>query len=115
ERLRHLEGAVDAAMDQPMRGHAADPRAIHDDVTAVRRIQAGDHVDRGRLAGTVGSDQPENFSRHDMERQTVERIETAEALDDLVDVEDRFDLRGHSTPCGLQVKPDLRAGTTPVP
>ena len=63
ERLWNLEGAVDAAMNQFVRRDAADRDAIQHDLAAVGRIEAGDHVDRGGLAGAVGADQSQNFAR----------------------------------------------------
>ena len=54
--------------------------AIQHHLAAVGRVKAGDHVDRGGLAGAVGTDQSQDFAGRDMEAQAVERVEAAEAL-----------------------------------
>jgi hypothetical protein len=38
---------------------------------------AGDHLDDGRLASTVGSEQGEDLARADRERHTLNRVDTA--------------------------------------
>ena len=62
KRLWHLEGAVDALMNQPMRGDPADRRAIEHNLAAIGRVKARDNVDRSGLARAVRTDEAQNFA-----------------------------------------------------
>jgi hypothetical protein len=52
-------------------------------------LQAGDHVEHGRLPRTVGSDQADDLTDADLEVDRVHRHQTAEALGDPLDLDRR--------------------------
>src|SRR5579883_2668400 len=115
EWLRHLEGAVDAEMDDTVRGEAADLAPFEAHPSAIGRIKAGDDIDAGRLAGAVGADEAEDLAWLQMEGQPVQRAEAAEALDEPLDLEQRRHLRGHRSPGGGAARRARSAGTAPAP
>src|SRR5258708_22091298 len=96
-------------------GAPADRRPIQYYLAAVRRIEAGDHVDRGGLAGAVRPDQSQNFAGCDMEAQSVQRIKAAEAFCQFFHVENGRAFRGHAIPSALRATPGLREETAPAP
>ena len=53
----NLEGAREAGIDAPVCGHAGDVEAPERQRSTLVRQQPGQHVEEGRLAGSVGSDQ----------------------------------------------------------
>jgi hypothetical protein len=57
--------------------------AIDADVAARRHEPAGDTADERRLAGAVGAEQPEGLAGLDAQVDTGERLERAEAPDEL--------------------------------
>ena len=77
---RHLEGAIDTGMHQPVRGQAADRASFEQDGAGVGPVEAGDDVDAGGLAGAVRPDEAEDFAGADAEAQDVERAKAAKAL-----------------------------------
>src|SRR5665811_1806249 len=115
KRLWNLEGAVDAAMDQSVRGYPADISAIEHHFAAVRRIETGDHVDGGGLAGAVGPDQSQDFARGDVKTQSVKRVETPEAFGEFCHIKNGRGVRGHAIPSGSRAKPGRREETAPAP
>src|SRR5271169_1870587 len=102
-------------MNKLVRCYPSDRGAIERDLAPVRRVKTRDHIDRGGLAGAVGTNQPQNFAGGNMETQSVERVEAAEALHELGNVEDGCLVRGHASPCGLRATPGLREGTARAP
>ena len=68
--------------------------AVEHDVAAVRRVDAGDALDQGRLAGAVVSDEGHHLSGPDLELDFRERLHRAEALRDPVKLEQRCGCRG---------------------
>ena len=56
----------------------------------VGREQRREHADRGRLARTVRSEQPEHPTRGHVERDALQRLDVAEALDEVLDQDRRF-------------------------
>src|SRR5271165_5479683 len=111
--LRHLEGAVDAEMHQPVRRQPTDRPPSEADLAAIGRIEAGDDIDAGRLARAVGADQAENLARREHEAELVKGAEGAEALDQMVDDQER--LRGHRRPSGASARRARSAGTARAP
>ena len=59
------------------------------DLAGRRRVEAGDHVEEGRLAGAVRADQADDRALRDREVDLVDRDQAAEALGDLAGLEDR--------------------------
>ena len=45
--------------------------------TLIRRLQRGQHADRRGLAGPIRTDEPEHFSRRNLERDPFHRFELA--------------------------------------
>src|SRR3989449_7747371 len=67
------------------RRHAVDHPAIEEDVAAVRRLEAGDHPERRRLAAARAADERDELARADVERQPVHRGGPGEALADVAE------------------------------
>ena len=63
--------------------------AVEHDAAAVRRIEAGDDVDAGGLAGPVGADEAEHLAGGELQADAVERAEAAEAFHNVFDAEQR--------------------------
>ena len=62
----------------------------------VRRVQAGDDVEEGRLAGTVGADQPVHLAGADGDAHVGQRLQATEALAHALHVEYEFAHGRHS-------------------
>jgi len=84
-----LEGARNAGLRDAVRRQHRDGPAFERDAAAVGRGSAGDKIERRRLAGTVGSDQPENFAAREREAQVIDGDEAAEGLAHVVEAQDR--------------------------
>src|SRR5262249_39570945 len=97
---RYPAAAIDAQMRQAIGRPAADGAGPAHDTAAIGRVEAGDHVDAGGLAGAVRSHEAEDLARHQVEIDTVEGAEAAEALHQPLDAQQRLALRGHPTPSG---------------
>ena len=82
-----LEGPRDAQLGDLELLALAERLAHERDPAGGRLVDAGHHVEAGRLAGTVGADQAEDLAGVDVERDAVERRDTAEAERDVVDLE----------------------------
>ena len=84
--LERLERASEAAAHALVRPEAVDPRAVEHDV---RRClgEAGDRVDRARLAGAVGADEPDDAAGRHPQRQVVDRDHAAVLDRDVLDLE----------------------------
>src|SRR5687768_1976059 len=89
-----LEGARDPALDDSVHRRAEQIVAVEDDAALVGFVQAGDHVERGRLPGAVGADQADDLAGGDVEGHAVERDDAAEATGDVLDREERRHLGG---------------------
>ena len=63
------------------------------DRAALAAVEAGDHVEERGLAGAVGPDQRGDRALLDVEGGAVHGQDAAEALDELIDLEDRRDRR----------------------
>ena len=77
---RALEGARDAAEIDGARTGVGDVGAGEGYLSLVGGVDAGDHVEQGRLARTVGTDEAENFVLRDRDIEAVERDDAAETF-----------------------------------
>ena len=82
-----LERPCDAGFGDAIRFETDQIRAVEFELTAVRHIQPGEHVEQRGLAGAVRSDQPIDFPVLDGQRNIGERRQPAEALFDMTDLE----------------------------
>src|SRR5882672_3614887 len=89
ERPVMLEGAHHAARGDAVRRQAEDRLAGEAHLAARRRIGAGDDVEGGRLAGAVRADHAEDLAFVDLEVERGHGGEPAEALGQLLDLENR--------------------------
>jgi hypothetical protein len=62
--------------------------ALEPDVTFVRRVEPGDDVEGGGLAGAVRADQTDDLARLGVEGDAVERDDPAEMLGHILDLEE---------------------------
>src|SRR5581483_9605299 len=83
-----LERAPDPALGDVVRRLAGDVRAVEDDATRGRLVDAGDHVEEGRLAGAVRTDQRDDRAARDREVDVVDRDEPAELLAERVGLQE---------------------------
>ena len=74
-----------------MRLHVHDRTAFESHATGIGRKHPGDAVEQGRLAGTVGTDQPQDLAPIEVERHVVEGTHTAEAQAYILDFEQAHD------------------------
>jgi len=84
-----LEGAGDAAARDLVWRQSEEVVAAEHDSAARGRVEAGDHVEHGRLARAVGADQREDLPIADLEAQLAQRGEAAEADREVLDTEHR--------------------------
>src|ERR1700676_3109583 len=111
KRFRNLKRAVDAGMNQAVRGKSADRPIAEPDLSIVLSVKTRDDVDAGGLSGAVGADEPENLAGVQMELQAVERPKSAKALDQARDLQERLRLRGHRCPNAAKEKRGRSAET----
>ena len=69
------------------RGRFEDRLALEQHVAAVRRVEAAQAVEEGRLAGAVGADQAGDLAGKDIEGYAIERHDAAEANRDVADAQ----------------------------
>src|SRR5262245_28898032 len=111
ERRRHLEGAADAEAPDVARVQADDAAAGQGDVATIGRELPVDHVEAGRLARAVGSDQRQELAVAQVEADVLDGMHAAECLGQVVHGEDahaRF-LRAESR---LPSAPTMPPGNT---
>jgi hypothetical protein len=72
EQLDRLEGTDQAATRHRMCHLAVQRYALERDVPAARRVIAGQRVDKRRLAGAVGSDQADDLTLRNRQRDVVD-------------------------------------------
>jgi hypothetical protein len=82
-----LEGARDAGLGDLVHGGRLVGRAAQHEAAGVGRVQAGDDVEEGGLAGAVGADQAVDLAGVDRDADVRQRLQAAEALGDAVDLE----------------------------
>src|SRR4029434_10179016 len=71
------------------------------DGAAVGAEEAVQHPERGRLAGAVGTEQPEHLPGVTVEIDAVDDQTSAETLDERA----RFEERGHAHQCTVELTP----------
>jgi hypothetical protein len=62
-----------------MRRKAGDVLPVQDNAAALRRIESCDGIGQGRFAAPVRADQPENLAPIDLQIDSVQRNDPAEA------------------------------------
>ncbi len=82
-RLRNLERAPDAAARALICRGPRDVGVFEMQRSAVRPHRSGNHVEQRGLAGAVRTDQPDDFAGGNGQRNTVERVQAAEANADV--------------------------------
>jgi hypothetical protein len=80
ERPHDLVSGCDASSADAICAYARDLRAVECDRAGVGRLDAGDQLEKRRLACAVGPDEPDDFPGGDMEINLRHRHEAAEAL-----------------------------------
>src|SRR5206468_8024759 len=89
ERLHELEGARETEPADRVRRLPGHVVAREDDAAGFGPVVAGDHVEERRLAGAVGADDPEDLAGRHRDAHLGHGGETAEALRDALECEDR--------------------------
>src|SRR5581483_4172231 len=110
ERSRYLEGARNAEPAAPVRRERREVRAFEHDPAAVAAQRTGDAVDQRGLARAVRADDAEPFAGTHAEAHFAQRAETAEALRQRPDLEQR---RAHDSPfrvLGRRIRPSMPCG-----
>ena len=79
ERLHDLERACNAEPGNAIRRQAIDALVAIPDLAGARPMHAGDEIDQRRLAGAVGTDQADDLTRPQFERDVVDGDQAAEA------------------------------------
>ena len=83
-----LEGPGDAGFRDLVHGARFVRLALQDEASRVGRVEAGDHVEEGRLAGSVGADQAIDLATPDLEAHVGKCLQAAETLADPRDGQD---------------------------
>ncbi len=99
---------VDAGDAQRLRiGRAAqlDLLAVHQQLAGVRAVEAGHHLDQGRLAGAVLAHQRVDLTRVEIERDAAERVRRAEALRHVRHGQQRLRTRRRAACCASGTSP----------
>src|SRR5947207_522829 len=89
KRLRQLEAAGETEPGALMRDQAVERMPVEDDAAGLVAQGAAEAIDQGALAGTVRANQAEPLAGRDAQIDAFQRDETAEALADSADSEDR--------------------------
>ena len=84
-RWRQVERAEQAAPDALVGRQGGDVLVEEDDGSAVGLDEPGDEIEQGRLARTVGPDEPERASVGDGEADVVDRGDAAEPAAHVLD------------------------------
>jgi hypothetical protein len=71
---------MDAQLLDPTRVEMGIFDAVDDDLSGIRGVDAGKHLDQGGLAGAVLANQAMYGSAFDDERRPIEGVHAAEAL-----------------------------------
>src|SRR5688572_1022642 len=110
ERLHDLEGTADAALADVIGRQAVDALTVKRDRPPVRRELAGDHVEYCGLAGAVRADQREDSALRHVEADIVDGDQSAEALADAVDFEERAHFSRSAMPSFLATQGHTPSG-----
>src|SRR5438445_2043385 len=84
-----LEGSGDAEDGDVGRAEVRPVLAVEDDSSLVGVVEAADHVEQGRLASTVGTDDGQDRAAADLDARLAQRDERAEADADPLHLEER--------------------------
>src|SRR6266480_2318746 len=79
-----LERAADTELRDRVWRLVGDVDAVEDDHARRRAVEAGEHVEEGRLAGPVRADQADDRALRDREVEVVDGEQAAELLADVV-------------------------------
>src|SRR5437867_10759660 len=82
-----LKGASDAQVGNLVRLEPGDVAALKTDYAGRRLVEAGNGVEERRLPGAVRTDQRKDLTRSNGEADVIDRGQTAESLDHVVNVE----------------------------
>src|SRR5690242_17860969 len=82
-----LQRAYDPHLRKTMRPDTRVDAAFEADGAGVRRYEAADDVEEGRLAGSVRPDQADDLASPNRKRHGVERLEAAERDANAVDLQ----------------------------
>jgi hypothetical protein len=85
-----LEGARNAGLGHRMRRRGRIRLAGQLETAAVGLVQAGNHVEKGGLAGAVRADQADDLARADLDADIGQRLQAAEAFIHAGDIEEKF-------------------------
>jgi hypothetical protein len=89
QRLHDLMGASEPAARDQERLCAGDVGAAKNNLSGLRRVDAVDQIEQRRFASAVRPDQAQNFALAQHEAQVVHGLQAAEALADVVELQDR--------------------------
>jgi len=89
EDLGVLERARHATAGDLVRRQSQQVDAVEGGAAGGRAIEAGQHVEDGRLPGAVGADQREDLAPRRVEAHAAERGEPAEGDGEILDAEQR--------------------------
>ena len=84
-----LERAADPERRDPVRRGVVDRAPLELERAPLRRVEPGQAVEDGRLAGAVGADQPHDLAGGHLEGDAVEGDDAAEPHREVADREDR--------------------------
>src|SRR5262245_10754322 len=84
-----LERAGHAARSDLVRGKANDIGAIEDDTTSLRAVDTREHIEYRGFAGTVGTDDREQFAAADIERDAIDGFHAGERQMYILENKDR--------------------------
>src|SRR5260221_473669 len=82
-----LEGARDARDRDPIGREPGDALSIEKKQPLIRRVNAGEQVEQRGLARPVRSDQSKDLAARDRERNVLQRADAAEALRNVLDLQ----------------------------
>ena len=92
--MRKQRVVLEHHVDRPlMRQHRRDVPAVEQDAALVRRLETGEHAQQRGLAAAARAEQREELAGADVERQPVDRAETAECLRHALDAQQRHVVR----------------------
>ena len=91
KQLDVLEGARDAAPDDPVGGRAKERLAVEEHVARIRLVEPSDDVEGRRLPCAVRADQSDDAPLVDVQRDVLERDDPGEAKPDVSQREQRHE------------------------
>src|SRR5262249_12061368 len=94
EHVRFLRHVAEPAGHDPLRARAGDVRASQSDAAAARTHEAGQCLEKRRLPGAVRSDDGDQLTGIDTEREVAKDVIVAIASGEVVDFEERRGFAG---------------------